>query len=110
MQDRTQSDNLTSALEGRGKSVRVLLFFLVLIIVGLTVSGWKDAVAGLSKLSLLNIIILCALAAMHYLIRAYRWHLIVRAGDIATTLRQNMLHFFGGFAMTATPGRLGELL
>ncbi len=110
MQDPTQNDDLADSPEGPGKLGRVLLFFVVLIIVGLTISGWEDALAGLSTLSPLKIGALCALAATHYLIRAYRWHMIVQAGDVPTTLRQNTLHFFGGFAMTATPGRVGELV
>src|SRR6056297_4316942 len=44
------------------------------------------------------------------MLRALRWHILARVGVPTTTLTNNLLHFFGGFAMTATPGRVGELV
>ena len=36
--------------------------------------------------------------------------MLARAVALPTTFGQNLRHFFGGFAMTATLGRLGELV
>lgn len=110
MQEARRQDKLTAVMAGNGKTGRILLVFMVVTIVAIMLSGWREAVDGLSQLSIGKIAILCAMAALHYVIRAARWHMIVRAGGVPTTWRQNALHFFGGFAMTATPGRLGELV
>ncbi|MEM8616225.1 MAG: lysylphosphatidylglycerol synthase transmembrane domain-containing protein [Pseudomonadota bacterium] len=72
--------------------------------------GWEDVVMLVRRLSPWHLVALCAMAGLHYLIRAARWHMLVRAHGVQSPLSQNMLHYFGGFAMTATPGRLGELV
>lgn len=87
-----------------------LLIFVVVVVGGLALTGWHDAIKALRELGALKLLALCGLAGAHYFIRALRWHLLVRAGDIQTSVRQNALHFFGGFALTATPGRVGELV
>lgn len=92
------------------KTGLVLLIFVLVMAAAIAVSGWEDAVKAVRELGAWKLIILCGLAGGHYLIRALRWHLLVRAGNVSTSVGQNALHFFGGFAMTATPGRIGELV
>ncbi|MEO1606445.1 MAG: lysylphosphatidylglycerol synthase transmembrane domain-containing protein [Pseudomonadota bacterium] len=87
-----------------------LLAFAALIAVGVTLAGWEDAARALATLGFLKIAALSGLALAHYAIRALRWHIMVRTGGVDTSWRLNMLHFFAGFAMTATPGRVGELV
>lgn len=88
----------------------ILLGFIALMAAGIVIFGWQDAVAAAARLDTGGIGLLCALAGTHYLIRALRWHMMVRADGVRTGAIQNARHFFGGFAMTATPGRLGELI
>ena len=87
-----------------------LLFFAFLLVAGVMLTGWEDAVDAVAALGPLKLAALCALAFAHYVIRACRWHIMVRTGGVSTPLAVNVLHFFGGFAMTATPGRVGELV
>ena len=95
------------SLSGTGK----LMIAFVLCLGGLVaLFGWEDAVLVVQRLSPWHLMALCALAGLHYLIRAARWHILVRAYGAPSPLLQNILHYFGGFAMTATPGRLGELV
>ncbi len=89
---------------------RFAALFCVGIFGAIATTGWRDSVAALKELGWLNPLILLALAGAHYVIRALRWHLLARSAGLPTSLAQNALHFFGGFAMTATPGRLGELV
>lgn len=89
----------------------MLILFVIGLAVALAFSGWQDALNAIGRLGVGGIVSLCGLAALHYLIRALRWHILVRVGDVrTTTVTDNMIHFFGGFAMTATPGRVGELV
>lgn len=87
-----------------------LLAFAALIVVGVALTGWEDAAGALSTLGMFKILALSGLALAHYAIRGLRWHVMVRTGGVQTSWRLNMLHFFAGFAMTATPGRVGELV
>jgi len=100
-------DDKTHRLSHTGK---LMLFFVLFMGVALAVFGWEDALVAAQQLSLLDFSILFGLASLHYLIRAGRWHVLVRTHCLCGSLAQNTLHFFGGFALTATPGRLGELV
>ncbi|PWE32924.1 UPF0104 family protein [Maritimibacter sp. 55A14] len=73
-------------------------------------TGWVEAGAGVARLGPGKLALLLALTCGHFAVRAARWHILARAAGLPTGLRQNLRHFFGGFAMTATPGRLGELV
>lgn len=96
---------------GRITKTGVALFLFVLMMgLSIALSGWEEALDAVIRLGPWKILALCALAGAHYLLRALRWHLIVRASGVGTTVSQNARHFFGGFAMTATPGRVGELV
>lgn len=88
----------------------VLLGFVAVLAVALATTGWEEAGDALAMLGLWKLLALCALSGGHYLLRALRWHLMVRSGGIGTRLSQNLRHYFGGFAMTATPGRVGEIV
>ena len=88
------------------------LFALVLFgLVGLAVAtGWEDTLAAVRGLSLVEIAALFGLSLVNYGLRGLRWHLFAGRLGLPTTLMQNMRHFLGGFAMSVTPGRVGELV
>lgn len=87
---------------------------LVLVIVGLiglaSATGWRETVDQIAKLSFGGIALLLLLSLANYGMRGLRWHLFARQIGLKTPLGTNALHYFGGFAMTVTPGRVGELI
>ncbi len=88
-----------------------LLALFVVGIVGIAATvGWEETLAQLQKLSLGQFIILLALSMVNYTFRGLRWHLFARRLGLPLRVHQNVLHFMGGFAMTITPGRIGELV
>ncbi|MDD9923425.1 MAG: lysylphosphatidylglycerol synthase transmembrane domain-containing protein [Boseongicola sp.] len=103
----------TSAAQRRRDSL--LLFGLLgLVAIGLggliAATGWRETLEGLKKITLLQFAVLLALSLVNYGFRALRWHLFAAKLGLPTTLKQNSLHFLGGFAMSVTPGRVGELV
>ncbi|MGB5557296.1 MAG: lysylphosphatidylglycerol synthase transmembrane domain-containing protein [Paracoccaceae bacterium] len=92
----------------------VIAGLLGLFIVGLiglaTATGWAETWAQVAKLGPAQIAALLALSLANYLLRALRWHLFARRLGLPTALGTNALHFLAGFAMTVTPGRVGELV
>ncbi len=50
------------------------------------------------------------LATLNYAIRYVRWSLYLSAADIAVPPRTSVLIFVSGFALSVTPGKVGELL
>lgn len=96
----------------RDTIVLVVLFGFVLggLLALAAVTGWEQTRAQITQLTGLQFLLLLALSLVNYLTRGLRWHLFARRLGLETSLRQNLRHFLGGFAMTVTPGRVGELV
>ena len=73
-------------------------------------TGWEEVAAHLGALTAGQMALLLAFSLVNYLGRGARWHLFTRALGLPTGLGQDLRHFLGGFAMTVTPGRVGELI
>jgi uncharacterized protein (TIRG00374 family) len=86
-----------------------LLFVIGLISVA-AATGWEETWAQLRQLSILQIAALLSLSLINYIFRGIRWHLFSTCLGTDLPPRINVLHFVAGFAMTITPGRLGELV
>ncbi len=88
-----------------------LLALVLLGLIGLAAAtGWQETLTQLRKLSLAQVGLLLLLSLVNYLFRALRWHIFARRLGLQTRLLQNIRHFLGGFAMSVTPGRVGELI
>ncbi|EAR52305.1 hypothetical protein OG2516_07507 [Oceanicola granulosus HTCC2516] len=98
----------------RWRDIALLAGLFALVLGGLAslalATGWAETKAQLMKLGLPQVAALLALSLANYLARGLRWHLFARRLGLATTLAQNLRHFLGGFAMSVTPGRVGELI
>jgi len=89
----------------------VLFAFVIGGLVGLAVAtGWQETRAQIARLSWVQIWVLLALSLVNYLMRALRWHVFTRRLGLPTGALQDIRHFLGGFAMSVTPGRVGELI
>lgn len=90
--------------------VGLFLLFVVGLISVAAATGWEETWAQLRQLSPLQIMALLSLSLINYIFRGIRWHIFsTRLGNDLPP-RINVLHFVAGFAMTVTPGRLGELV
>lgn len=98
----------------RWRDVALLGGLFVLVLAGLiglaAATGWEETMAQLAKLGWLQVILLLALSLVNYAFRALRWHIFSRKLGLTTGILQNMRHYLGGFAMSVTPGRVGELV
>ena len=88
--------------------------FLGLLAVGLiglvASTGWDDIKTQIAQIQAWQIGVLLALSLVNYGLRALRWHVFAKRLGLPTGITRNMLHFLGGFAMSVTPGRVGELV
>ncbi|PVA05781.1 lysylphosphatidylglycerol synthase transmembrane domain-containing protein [Thalassorhabdomicrobium marinisediminis] len=73
-------------------------------------TGWHEIARQLVQLGPGQIVVLLLLSLANYLSRGLRWHLFVRHAGVPATLAQSLRHFIGGFALSVTPGRVGELV
>lgn len=98
----------------RLRDTLVLLGLFALVLAGLgalaAATGWEETVAQIAKLHLWQIAALLALSLVNYLLRGLRWHLFAHRLGLGLSIIANLRHFLGGFAMSVTPGRVGELV
>lgn len=88
----------------------LLALFLIGIGMIIAYTGWAETAASLAKVGWGQFGILLVLSVGNYALRALRWHLFARALNLAITLPRNMVIYLAGFALTITPGRVGELV
>lgn len=104
-----------AAPRSKARRDRLVLFGLLgLLVIGLIgaagATGWHEVWAQIRAISAAQFAVLLALSLINYLARALRWHLFARKLGLQTGLLQDIRHFLGGFAMSVTPGRVGELV
>jgi len=85
------------------------LFVLGMIAV-IAATGWEETLRHLARVGWGQFGILLVLSLVNYLARGMRWRIYTRALTIPTGLLQDFRHYLGGFALTITPGRIGELI
>ncbi|MDR6263980.1 lysylphosphatidylglycerol synthase transmembrane domain-containing protein [Roseobacter sp. N2S] len=88
----------------------VLAIFLGCGILAFATASGEDIWHQITLLSVTQIAVLLALSLVNYTFRAFRWFLYGRALGLNLRPLQVLRHYLGGFALTMTPGRLGELV
>ncbi len=106
---------LTAASPAQERWNRWIMIGLVAIVVislGLlaAATGWEETWASLSALTMGQVLFLLFLSTWNYVMRGIRWFLYLRVLGVPLTFMAGMRHYLAGFAMTVTPGRLGELV
>jgi len=98
----------------RWRDVAVLAGLLALVAAGLAglaaATGWRETWAAMGRLTAGEVGVLLALSLANYSMRGMRWHLFAWRLGVPVRVGQNLLYFLAGFAMSVTPGRLGELV
>lgn len=96
----------------KGIKQTLIVFALFLICAGLAL--WAAAGEAIwqpiTRLGLIQILVLLALSLINYSLRAARWGLYTKALGLALGVPAILRHYFGGFALTMTPARLGEVI
>lgn len=87
-----------------------LVLFVVAMAVASFFAGWSEIAERLSRLSAVLIASMLGLSLVNYALRALRWHVYARHLHLHIPLSMNLLHFVAGFALTTTPGKVGEAL
>jgi len=73
-------------------------------------AGWREVVAAVVKVGPVVLAGLLVLSLTNYLLRFLRWARYLALLDAAVDWRVNLDAYFSGFALTTSPGKLGEML
>lgn len=88
----------------------ILAGFLSASALAVWAAASEDIWSALSRLGPREFSLLLGLSLINYLLRAARWSFFLRALGARLPFDTTALHYFGGFAMTVTPARVGELV
>ncbi|MEH6834701.1 MULTISPECIES: lysylphosphatidylglycerol synthase transmembrane domain-containing protein [Falsihalocynthiibacter] len=98
----------------RWRDIALFAGLFGLVIAGLfgiaAATGWEETWTHIKNLAVWQVAILLLLSLVNYVMRGLRWHILVRRLGLDLNFSQNLRHFLGGFAMSVTPGRLGEFV
>lgn len=72
--------------------------------------GWAQVAGAFARLGPLSLLLAAAVASLAYLVRFYRWHLILRWMGSNVPIGANLGIYMSGLALTASPGKVGELM
>ncbi len=73
-------------------------------------AGWREVLAAVVQVGPLMLIGLLLLSLTNYLLRFLRWGRYLALLDAPVAWRINLEVYFSGFALTTSPGKLGEML
>jgi len=90
-------------------AVCALLFGALVILASLLVGG-QDVLAQLGRVALPVLAGMLTLSLLNFAARTLRWQLFCAALGLEVPMLTNAAYYFGGFALTATPGKMGEAL
>lgn len=74
------------------------------------VAGGSRVWGHLAKLDAPLVAALLGLSLVNYALRSVRWHAYSRHLGMDVAFRQSVLYYVAGFALTTTPGKIGEAL
>ncbi|MFC4166355.1 lysylphosphatidylglycerol synthase transmembrane domain-containing protein [Teichococcus aestuarii] len=88
--------------------IAVIGLFAIGMAVAAALAGGPEVWSHLRSLSLPLTVALLGLSLANYLLRGLRWHLYSRRVGAEVSLWQSLFYYISGFALTTTPGRVGE--
>jgi uncharacterized membrane protein YbhN (UPF0104 family) len=98
------------ALDSRRYLLWAVLAFVGGISIAAIAGGGDATVKSLAAVPLAILPVLLALSAANYAMRTLRWLLFSRTLHLGVPPATNALYYVAGFAMTTTPGKVGEAL
>lgn len=90
----------------------LIVFAVFLVCAGLAVfaASGEDIWHEVTRLGLWQVAILLGLSLANYIFRASRWWLYTNTLNLAAGPLQVLRHYIGGFALTMTPAKVGEVV
>ena len=88
----------------------VLLAVLFVVGAGLLSLLGGEVLRHLSSIPVVTLLTMLALSLVNYVCRGVRWLFYARCLGLAVPAGRNLLYYVAGFALTTTPGKLGEAL
>jgi uncharacterized protein (TIRG00374 family) len=73
-------------------------------------AGWRDVTAALMRVGIPVLLGILGLSLLNYLLRFVRWQIYLKRLGHQVPWATSLRIYFAGFALTTTPGKMGELM
>jgi len=83
---------------------------IAIYIIGVLVVGGDEIRSAAARLDVSCLIIALGLSLVHLALRFLRWRYFLRLFGYRLPLSVDIVHYFAGFALTTTPGKVGETI
>lgn len=91
-------------------SILGIIGFLIILAVAAYFIGFDSILKQLALIHPSFLLVLLLLSLINYLLRATRWYICSQFVGLETKFWENCVYYFAGFALTITPGKVGEML
>lgn len=96
------------------QQLRALIWSIVLATLGYLGfslwGGWHEVVQAAGRIGVTGLVLVLCLSLANYALRFVRWHCYLASLGHAVPWRDNLGIYIAGFALTTTPGKMGEML
>jgi glycosyltransferase 2 family protein len=96
------------------KQLKSLIVVIILSVVAYLFfslwGGWHEVLNGIQKIGLNTSLIVCFFSLQNYFIRFIRWQFYLEILEGKVPWLKSLQIYFAGFALTTTPGKMGETL
>lgn len=92
------------------KIIWAVLLGLVTVVALTFLADYRETMNALSKFKIIYLPLILALTLVNYFLRFGKWHFFLKQIDVDVPVKDSLIIFLSGLAMTVTPGKAGELL
>ncbi|SDI16831.1 conserved hypothetical protein [Pseudomonas flavescens] len=107
-------DNRAANAENRSWAYRAAIYSTLVSVLGYLAfslwGGWQEVGAALARVGLAGLAFALGMSLLNYLLRFLRWQCYLVALGHALAWRPSLRIYLAGFALSATPGKIGETL
>ncbi|RUT95863.1 flippase-like domain-containing protein [Mesorhizobium sp. USDA-HM6] len=104
------SEQGRNTFRARSLLVPTIIIFLAAYLMLSSSVGFGDVMASMAAIDLRVLAIVLALSLVNYTLRFWRWSLMLSSSSTALPPSRHFLIYLAGFALTTTPGKVGEAL
>ncbi|MDX8481139.1 lysylphosphatidylglycerol synthase transmembrane domain-containing protein [Mesorhizobium sp. VK24D] len=104
------SDQGRNILRARSFLVPTIIVFLVAYLMLSSSVGFGNVMAAIAAIDLRVLALVLLLSLANYALRFWRWSLMLSPSSTALPPSRHFMIYLSGFALTTTPGKVGEAL
>ena len=89
----------------------IVIIIAIIIYAGfLFISDFNLAYEKITNFKIIFVPIILSLVSLNWVVRFYRWHLLLRNSNIEVPIKNNFIIYLASLSLSITPGQIGEVI